>query len=66
MVIKSNISFDKDKLANSIKKQAMESVSKQTCDIDCPHCRRAISVPAGQSTCPLCGKEINLTLNFKF
>lgn len=65
-MIKTKITFDRNKLENSIKEQAKEAISKRTFDVNCPHCNREISIPAGKSTCPLCGKEVNLNLNFKF
>ena len=54
--------FERDlkKAVTDIAIDAVESGFKF--DIQCPHCNRPVSVPAGPSVCPLCGGEIELTV----
>lgn len=53
-------------LENSVKENAKKSLSSEMFDVECPHCGKEISIPAGLSKCPECGKEIDLNLNFDF
>ena len=53
-------------LENEIFDIAKQKLSNQNFDVNCPHCNSQISVPSGLSLCPICGKEVNLTLDFSF
>lgn len=66
MGVKVNINIDKNKLKKQILDQAKSKISSDNFDVDCPHCGKKVSVPAGKSNCPICGNEINLKLDFKF
>lgn len=61
-----DIKIDNNKLKQTILDKAREDISHRNFDVTCPHCNSEVTVPAGESPCPVCGKEINLTLNFKF
>ncbi|MBK5254002.1 MAG: hypothetical protein JJE03_06060 [Peptostreptococcaceae bacterium] len=58
--------IDIDEIKSTILNQARDTISKEMFDIECPHCNRAVSVPAGKSNCPFCNEEIDLTLDFEF
>lgn len=62
----SNFKIDMNKLEKSIKKQATSALNKRTYDVTCPHCKSKVNVPTGKSICPICRKEIDLTLDINF
>lgn len=45
---------------------AKQSIAEGNFDIDCPHCQKSITAPAGESICPLCHNKISLDLEFNF
>lgn len=65
-----NSKRDMNKFSEDLKNQAYDfakkSAKSDTYAIDCPHCESEVNVPVGKSICPLCSKEIDLTLNFDF
>lgn len=70
MTKKYNLSSKSDmrKFERDLEKELIDS-AKSTArnalyDMNCPHCEKAIRVPAGLSRCPQCGGQINLELDF--
>lgn len=49
-------------IQESIKEQAEEIIANKAFDVTCPHCKNKISVKPGKSLCPVCQKEIRLTI----
>ncbi len=64
--IKINVNIDKNKLKQHLLEETKSKISADNFDIDCPHCGKKVSAPAGKSICPFCNNEINLKLDFKF
>ena len=51
---------------SDIKRKAKETISSETFPARCPKCKAAFNASAGENTCPECGCQINLNLEFKF
>lgn len=45
---------------------AKEAISSGEIPVECPKCKTKIKVASGTNTCPKCGSQINLHLNFDF
>lgn len=50
----------------AITQKAKETISGGTIPVQCPKCKEKFNAPHGISTCPSCGSQINLHLNFDF
>lgn len=50
----------------AIKQKAKESISEGTIPVECPKCKEKFNAPPGISTCPSCGSQIDLHINFDF
>ena len=50
-------------LHDKVMQMAKQSLQAQKYEVTCPYCDATREVRPGKSTCPLCGKEIDLELN---
>lgn len=57
--------FQKD-LKSAALSKAKEAISSKEIQIKCPNCKAEIEAISGANTCPQCGIQINLHLNFDF
>lgn len=57
--------FQKDLESHAIN-AAKQTAMGERYSIECPHCGKNITVPVGESICPMCKNKIELTLDFKF
>lgn len=57
--------FDQRKILKAVEQKGAEIISAGTYPISCPHCKASITVPVGKSVCPVCGKEIDASLNIR-
>lgn len=53
-----------DDLEKEIKSQAKSALKEDTYSVECPHCKKQISVTPGKSKCPKCKNIIELKVNF--
>jgi Zn finger protein HypA/HybF involved in hydrogenase expression len=56
--------FDSDKIKNAALDAAKKNISSGGVIAECPHCHAKIHVTPGKVTCPSCGKQIDVKLNF--
>ncbi len=63
---KTKFEFDEKALKNTIMEAARKKAVEMSFDIECPHCHANVNVPAGISTCPACGNQIDLQVNVNF
>lgn len=61
--VKVKFNGDLDKI---IRDKATDALNNRSYELECPHCRRKVKVPVGKSNCPLCHKEIDLSLDIHF
>lgn len=64
--MKSSFKLDKKALDKVIRNTVESYAYDQTYEVACPHCGKTIQIPPGLSTCPMCGEQIDLNLDFKF
>lgn len=55
------INLNQDKVRETI----VNKMNGKTFDVTCPFCNNTVNIPAGKSSCPNCGNELDLTLNIK-
>lgn len=53
-------------MESAILSKAKEAASSKEFPIECPKCKAKFTAKSGLSTCPKCGSQINLQLNFDF
>jgi len=66
MGVKVKVDLDTKKIEKMVKEEAKKQLRNDTFEVPCPHCSNTVTVPAGESLCPICNNGINLNLNFKF
>lgn len=57
--------FQKD-MEKAIKEKAKDAISKGSIPVECPKCKAKFNAQSGVSTCPNCGSQIDLHVNFDF
>ena len=57
--------FQKD-MESAILNNAKKAISSGKIPVECPKCKEKIQVTRGMNTCPKCGSQINLHLDFNF
>lgn len=56
--------MDFGNLSAALEREAKKAAMKRTYQVECTHCHAKILAPPGKSKCPMCGLEIELTLDF--
>lgn len=57
------INFDSSKLADKIRREAINKIKVGMFDTTCPKCSSRISVKVGKNHCSNCNSEIDYKLN---
>ena len=52
-----------DQIWNDVKDQIKEELRHEKFELNCPSCNARIRLKPGLGVCPVCGEEINLTLD---
>lgn len=53
-------------MESAIKEKAKEYISNGAIPVECPKCKTKFDAKSGVNTCPKCGSQIDLHLNFDF
>lgn len=53
-------------MESAVLSKAKEAISSKEIEIECPKCKAKIGAVRGTNTCPKCGGQIDLQINFNF
>lgn len=55
--------FNIDAVKEAIERKTDELLQNREYEVECPHCKKSISISPGKHPCPKCGEIINLSLD---
>lgn len=55
-----------DDVMSDVTEAAKQLLRGEMFPVECPHCGKSVTIPAGESLCPECKAELKLNLVFDF